>query len=439
MIRKHCSDERLLAHLDGELSTVAKFSVERHLNTCWQCRARSWQLEDQVRSVAEAYRNELFLPSPQVEAARERFLRWASRDARQQSGRRNVLRAMAKSLRAPALGLVSALALAAGLGIWSRAHHRPAPVAATPPVLFSVPRAVAPAASVSRPALPHARLAIPSESPLSSSLDVPASDLLTGAEIQALWVLHEMKLCLENAVEVSRLGATGIAVRGVVASAAVRDQLTARLKDAAVPARIDIRTPQEIAAHAAEQNVLAIETEPVQTGRSPGEELLLAWLRSQPDAGPAGARANAIANEAVRVGEAAWSESWAVRRLAERFPPSRMETLEPLARHAIRSMAADHLEELSNLVKRQNELLTPILRREESASTGQRDGNLFSGVLRMQALTEELFASAEETEYPAEGLATDLAGVLSGLESRLKNPDALASREWTEGGSARVR
>lgn len=50
--RKHCTDEQLLGHLDGELSRVAESSVSRHLKRCWDCRRRLAELEEQVQSVS---------------------------------------------------------------------------------------------------------------------------------------------------------------------------------------------------------------------------------------------------------------------------------------------------------------------------------------------------------------------------------------------------
>jgi hypothetical protein len=47
----HCSDEQLLAHLDGELATFTNFRVRRHLRTCWRCRTRLAACESEVHKV----------------------------------------------------------------------------------------------------------------------------------------------------------------------------------------------------------------------------------------------------------------------------------------------------------------------------------------------------------------------------------------------------
>jgi len=55
--RKHCTDEQLLGHLDGELSRIAESSVERHLKCCWDCRRRRGELEEQVQAVSRVLKD----------------------------------------------------------------------------------------------------------------------------------------------------------------------------------------------------------------------------------------------------------------------------------------------------------------------------------------------------------------------------------------------
>lgn len=59
---RHCSDERLLAHADRELTALVKRMVRRHLGKCWECRARLAELEQQALALAKAAREESFLP-----------------------------------------------------------------------------------------------------------------------------------------------------------------------------------------------------------------------------------------------------------------------------------------------------------------------------------------------------------------------------------------
>ena len=73
MLRKHCSDEQLIAHVDGELSRWQESCVRKHLQRCWTCRTRLAEIEEQVRSLTAAFGKQTF-PGPQrVERARRRF------------------------------------------------------------------------------------------------------------------------------------------------------------------------------------------------------------------------------------------------------------------------------------------------------------------------------------------------------------------------------
>lgn len=71
---RHCSDERLLAYLDGELSLPVAGRVRRHLDSCWHCRNRLGTLEEQARAVAAAFERQTYPGSRHIMDARDRFL-----------------------------------------------------------------------------------------------------------------------------------------------------------------------------------------------------------------------------------------------------------------------------------------------------------------------------------------------------------------------------
>jgi len=80
--QRHCSDEDLLAHRDGELPRWAARRVSRHLNACWECRSRAWELEQQAHAVMRAAAETFPGPEHIVEAKR-RFLEWKTEYERQ--------------------------------------------------------------------------------------------------------------------------------------------------------------------------------------------------------------------------------------------------------------------------------------------------------------------------------------------------------------------
>lgn len=76
MFPRHCSDELLLANLDGELATALESKVRAHLKTCWKCRARATELEEVAQALARLQGDQI-LPSPQrVAEAEHRYLDW---------------------------------------------------------------------------------------------------------------------------------------------------------------------------------------------------------------------------------------------------------------------------------------------------------------------------------------------------------------------------
>ncbi len=78
---KHCTDEYLIAYLDGELSGLASRSVRRHLEACWQCRAHLDELAEQIRQVTIVVEDDMFPGPERVAWARMRILAGARRVA----------------------------------------------------------------------------------------------------------------------------------------------------------------------------------------------------------------------------------------------------------------------------------------------------------------------------------------------------------------------
>jgi hypothetical protein len=123
----HCSDDQLLAHLDGELSAFSRVRVSRHLKSCWHCRTRLNACEQEIQRLTVAV-DEWPCPPPG----------W-NRDAAQRLNRR--LRAYdsclapspARRFAIPASGVAVLLLCLSGWFLWTRrpdARLRPAEVIA---------------------------------------------------------------------------------------------------------------------------------------------------------------------------------------------------------------------------------------------------------------------------------------------------------------------
>lgn len=83
--QKHCTDEQLLGHLDGELSRWLEHSVQRHLKCCWECRRQLSELEEQIRSVSRLLRDAESMRL-RSQRARARFALWQSSFEKQRAG-----------------------------------------------------------------------------------------------------------------------------------------------------------------------------------------------------------------------------------------------------------------------------------------------------------------------------------------------------------------
>lgn len=76
MFLKHCSDEQLVASMDGELSRLAERAVRRHLNACYRCRGRLREFEEQALWLAKAVEQDDFPGPAGLAVALQSFADW---------------------------------------------------------------------------------------------------------------------------------------------------------------------------------------------------------------------------------------------------------------------------------------------------------------------------------------------------------------------------
>src|SRR5712671_5606971 len=77
--RKHCSDELLVGHMDGELSLRQGAIVRSHLKRCWECRGRLVKFEEQAQAVVKALADPHFPETDRIAEARYKFAVWEQR------------------------------------------------------------------------------------------------------------------------------------------------------------------------------------------------------------------------------------------------------------------------------------------------------------------------------------------------------------------------
>ncbi len=85
-LQRHCSDETLLAHADGELSPLVNRIVMCHLKKCWQCRARLEELEVQAHTLARTLDEVPLFSAEHIAQVRARLLSGQQDLERQHAG-----------------------------------------------------------------------------------------------------------------------------------------------------------------------------------------------------------------------------------------------------------------------------------------------------------------------------------------------------------------
>ncbi len=127
IFQRHCSDESLISHLDGELPFYRRASVRRHLEKCWQCRLRFSELADQVLEATRAMKEDSFPGADRIAAARIRFLASANRMAAEVLSKERPARSAGLPRLVWAAGC---LVLLLAYPLWHAARRGPAPEAA---------------------------------------------------------------------------------------------------------------------------------------------------------------------------------------------------------------------------------------------------------------------------------------------------------------------
>ena len=123
----HCSSEMLLAYVDGELSRRTAKKVQLHLESCWECRARLTDLDNQAQEIARRSAQQTF-PSPaRIATARSDFFARVS-ECEQTSVELSAEFRSVRPFRTPAIWTVAGTVVlcAITIGLWLT-NHQPKP------------------------------------------------------------------------------------------------------------------------------------------------------------------------------------------------------------------------------------------------------------------------------------------------------------------------
>lgn len=183
-------------------------------------------------------------------------------------------------------------------------------------------------------------------------------------EISLSHLLHQANACAGEEVEVITGSSGKLEVRGVVASAERRQQLTRLIAEyPQVPVKLQVPGDVEPNRPALSSETLpgltAVATQP---GSSPIKDYLVAhFAQLELSAEARRARTLEFSNRVIAEAELADLHAWELHRLARRFNAISLERISPSARTKFQSMARDHLRALARSVGRSDELLRPVL------------------------------------------------------------------------------
>ncbi|MCU0245142.1 MAG: hypothetical protein MUC42_01125 [Bryobacter sp.] len=336
MAHDACSDERLMALLDGELPEREARHARLHLEACWECRARLAELEDNIHTVARACRVSSWYSPAGLERSRRQL--HAAIAAEPVPQRRTALWRLAPFAAAASLAF-------AGGAVWYAARPAPAPPAARP----IASRPAAPLLPTPAPSLPAA---LPPRLPL---LAAPALDL-TETLLDVHEALHRTAVCVRETAAV-RVENGRIRVRILVDGAERRAEIEAEL------ARPDVdleMTSMESAPAPQEEVVFVHGSEPQPASRRiPVHSEISGLLK--PGAEATDREVREFADAVLRASEAMNLQHQALLSLAEAFPPAVEAKLSANSRQRLRALAASHERQLAGAEGVLRALLRPLL------------------------------------------------------------------------------
>lgn len=420
MRARHCSDEELLAYLDGELGLLSRYRCARHLRKCWACREQLGQVESQIRRLARLAREEQERVCPEAAAAKRRFLASVAFEAAPAA---STARIVNWPRVAASLGL-GALAFAGGLTYWRHNSESisvaPPPAAATtpaPPLPTPAPSGENEAKAIAPPELLELKPA-----PLRRW----SPESLAEAELEATSVLCAYAAQSLAAFSFERDPVRGLRIEGIVDDQSRKDILTSGFTAAirAAPWSANLTVAADLSPVVLPRAAGPEHT--VRAGRSAAEAWLRETLRSRGETDAVAPTVNAILNGALRRAGTAAAAAWTLHRLVERFPDSTLPGLSPRGRELLARLASAQLSQLREAAAAEREWMAAWFPDVSPAPTP----DLFEAVSQWERLANRLMTCCDEPPHDTQTALRDLAALLSGIEKHLSSGDFIA-RHWT--------
>ncbi len=411
---RHCSDERLLAHLDGESGFLDQWRTRTHLRSCWECRARLIEIGEETAELVRLGRLEKAQWEERARAAKRDFLARVHREASEEPAGAK----WGQWWKVPASVAGGALVMAAGYTVW----HGATEVSLRPP---SVAQVKIPKTEPAQPPMPPAapqvraapRRALPAMAEMRFTI---APGMLADAEVEAISVVRAYPSLGTAVFTFERDETKGLRITGVAESENQRrfllDDLEAAVR--AAPWTAVIQIPAESGA----ATTAEISPAPaVVSTRPAGLPVLLELLRDHIAPREANERANEISTEVIRHGSAAWTSAWTLKRLAQRFPDATVIQMSDRGRAALAHIVAAESRTLRTAVAAAR---ASIPLKADPASVAVVE--CWSAVERADRLTHSLMASGGSAPADPRQSMHELVSLLGGLEITLAGGDVAA-------------
>lgn len=306
----------------------------------------------------------------------------------------------------------------------------------------------------------------------------PALDSKT-AEIEARYALHRLKACLGEPVEVVPDRDGRILVQGLAKTQERKRELVAALQDISL-VRVNIQTISEVeqaksrtqrVATSSQRKPLTspVDQQPivVRTGKPPLQNKLEHYFGKNDHAAAAGREQlkksgdsttleiAAFSNQALSLSETVMAEAWALRRLAEQYPPANVNDLRRLVKWRVEDMVKDHIEGLRTQLSNLRGLLMPVLTtvvEENADQAGQPFGSLshsssllangadsnwnttcldlFKQVEKLTDQVRNLIAGSELSDDSTDAPATELLGLLQQSDGWFRSLESQLARDF---------
>jgi hypothetical protein len=283
----------------------------------------------------------------------------------------------------------------------------------------------------------------PSTRAVPGAMPTPDPVMRAAREIDVLYTLHRMSACLGESVEVLEDQGGQTVIRGMVATSARKQQYLAAFSKSGGGVKLEIQTVDEAVAKNGKAVSPPANSRPIPHGTLspqplPIEDELRQYFRAQRPGGDSSQKPDVLiaqlASQAVSESDVLLLNSWALRRLAERYGHDRIASLPPRAKWQLETMLHDHLAAVRQHSATLRTLTEPALSTlvgplivpaapSEPAPTASLSAVIeseFRAAERIHAGVHFLFAGAEQNSGHSESPATTAALVLN----QLRNFDA---------------